>query len=1365
MKTADAADARFRLTLSLAVLALIGTAIFLPMQFRSEAATQPAAKDKGLFQRTESHEPGLENYDIRTVKDDEVFELLTKFRNDSGTTGYAIADVREGFVRGEESLRSSVPSLKIEYNNDIRIPEVITPDMYRSEIERLSSRRDEKNAETLRNFLKQYNSLVGLDAGQLDQLKVTADYTNPKGNMSHALLEQTINGIPVFRGEVKAGFTIDGQIIRVINNLAPGLDYDSLSTDFGDPAAAVRSAADSINYKLQATDVTPNAAESTEIKTVFGGGDWATTAEKMYFPIEPGVARPAWRVLIWQPVNAYYVIVDAETGKMLWRKNITEDQTQSATYEVYVNPLSMINAADSPAPLKPGPIDPGLGTQGALLTRMNVSLIGNEGNLSFNNNGWITDGANGTDGWTDGNATEAGIDIDGTNGVDAPVPGASRVFSSAWNPPPGNPGPGDAPSVQAARDGAVIQMFYVMNRFHDAMYLLGFNEQALNFQDDNFGRGGAGGDRVSSEGQDSSGTNNANFSTPSDGGRGRMQMFVFTGPTPDRDGTADADIIIHEVTHGLSNRLHGNSSGLSSNMSRGMGEGWSDFYAFCMLSSSTDPIEGVYAGGGHVLLDGFGAIGTANYYYGIRRFPKATMSSTGGPGNLPHNPMTFADIDQSQIDLTDGAFPAMSGPHISTSASQVHAAGEIWSSALWEVRALMIARLGHVAGNDRVLQVVTDGMKLAPLAPTFIQERDAIIAAASALPVAPEAQADVDDVREGFRIRGMGFSASVDDCCGTTTTRVTEAFDFPNVVYTDPFSVSDAVGDNDGFPEPGENVTLSIAVENTTGATINNVNVSVDGGSAFSYGNIADGATVVQDVPYTIPTSLGGTPCGGFHQVEIVVSSDVGVQQPVTQEFRLGAPVGGPAQTFENTTPMDLPAGQPGTTSGPADPYPSTISVSGVTGPKVIEVELTEINHTWVGDLDFLLEAPGGETMVIMSDAYSSSNRTNTVVTTLTIRDDADDFMAGSGVPPASGTFKPTQDGGATDAFDAPAPGGPYGQPGPDGAGDTLMSVFGTDGDSFNGDWKLWVDDDAGSDPGTLDGGWKITFESDEYACNLVTGPARADFDGDGRTDISVFRPSEGNWYINGSQAGFFGLNWGLDGDLPVPADYDGDGVTDVAVARMTDDENEADFYIINSGTLTFTGYSWGQTGDIPVPGDYDGDGEDDVTVYRPSDNTWYTVIDGGPALIRQFGTANGFPITGDFDGDGIDDIGYHDASNAGEMSVQLSGGGTLTRSMGGQLDVSGDYDGDGTDDMATYDVATGMWNIWFSMSDTLQSYPWGAGTDVPAPGDYDGDGKHDLAIYRDGQWWIFGSQSGSHTVTAFGVAGDIALPITSTPN
>ena len=222
-------------------------------------------------------------------------------------------------------------------------------------MERLTGPSTAKRSEILRNFVKENSSLVGVNDQQADALRVSADYTNPNGYMSFAHLEQLINGVPVFAGEVKAGFTKSGQMIRVINNLAPGLDYSSLSTDFGDPVNAVRSASRFINHDVKESDVARNDAASTDLKTVFGQGDWATTAEKMYFPTEPGIAVPAWRVLIWGPVNAYYVIVDRD-GTMLWRKNIGEDQTHSATYNIYRASNSLIGSADSPtAPASPAP--------------------------------------------------------------------------------------------------------------------------------------------------------------------------------------------------------------------------------------------------------------------------------------------------------------------------------------------------------------------------------------------------------------------------------------------------------------------------------------------------------------------------------------------------------------------------------------------------------------------------------------------------------------------------------------------------------------------------------------------------------------------------------------------------------------------------------------------------------------------------------------------------------------------------------------------------------------------------------------------------------------------------------------------------
>ena len=1054
---------RLGVLFSLIFLGAVTALIILPGFFQSEAGDKRGAQ-------TPTPVVNIENepiYDIREHKSDEIMDAMARFRQSAGKDASAAANTRENFARGEANLRLRLPTVKIEYNNDIRSPEVISPDVYRSKIEFLTAPSSEKRSEILRDFIKDNESLAGVTRQQADELLVAADYTNPDGNLSYAHLEQRIGGVPVFRGEVKAGFTQDGRIIRVINNLAPGMDYDSLSREFRNPADAVRAAAGHLNIKE--LNAVYNDTDSTDLKAIFGRGDWATTAEKMYFPIEPGVAIPAWRVLIWEPGDPHYVIVDAEAGTMLWRKNLQDHQTQSATYQVYGNPNAYIDVADSPAPLSPGPGNPTAGTQGAIIPRTNRTLIGNEGTLSFNNLGWITDSTN----ITDGNSNEAGIDRVAPNGVDAPMVGnPNRVFSSTWNPAPGSPAPGDDPLGVEAQRGAVIQMFYIMNKYHDEMYKRGFTEAARNFQGSNFGRGGLESDRVSSEGQDSSGTNNANFASGADGVRGRMQMFLWSGPTPDYDGTADADIVIHEVTHGTSNRLHGNSAGLGG-MGGMMGEGWSDWYAQVMLAEPTDPVNGIYSLGGyatHLLSPTF----TSNYFYGIRRFPTALIAATGGPNNLPFNPLTFKHVN-SNCDTTLGttttavssAFPR--SPVIATSGScnQVHNAGEIWKSALWEVRAKFVARLGFTAGTTKILQIVTDGMKLAPLNPTFLQERDAIIAAAAAAPFTPEASADVADVREGFRLRGMGFSASVQ-----STAAVTESFDFPNVRATDPFSVSDTTGDNDGFPEPGENVLLNISVINpSTGAAITNVQVNVNGGANVSYGTIADGATVANAIPFTVPPAAL---CGSMHQITINVTSSVGAQAPVTKEFRLGAPVGGAGATFTSSTAVTIPD------VGPAVPYNTDIAVTGLTGNKTMKLEITGITHTFPGDLDFLLVGPGGTAKYIaLSDSGSTGDVSNL---TFTLSDGA--AALPSTTQWVAGNFLPNNVLPASDPFAAPAPAPPYTNAAPSGA-DTFASAFGTSGAALNGTWSLFIVDDAGGDLGSM-AGWKLTFEANDFLCSLT---------------------------------------------------------------------------------------------------------------------------------------------------------------------------------------------------------------------------------------------------------------------------------------
>jgi hypothetical protein len=1331
------------------VLTLIAAVVIVPLR----TGTKAAGKKKGLFQRTESHEPGIENYDIRSDK--AAWEKLGQFRQSLGKSASAVADVRDNFVRGEEELKQRIPNARVEYNSDIRTPEVITPDVWKAKVEWLTPASGAKRSEILRSFVKQYSSLTGVTDEQADALKVTADYTNPDGNLSYAHLEQFINGIPVFRGEVKAGFTKDGQLIRVINNLAPGLDYNSLSTEFGDPAAAVKAAAGYINYELKASDFARNNAASNDIKAVFGEGDWATTAEKMYFPTEPGVAVPAWRVMIVQPVSAYYVIVDASTGAMLWRKNLVEDQTQSATYNVYRNSNSYLDVADSPAPLSPGPISPLLGTQGVNGTRSNVTLIGNEAPNTFNNLGWITDGSN----VTDGNNLEAGVDRTSPDGVDATQTGSpNRTFTSTWNPPPGNPAPGDDPLTTQAQRGAVIQMFYVMNRYHDELYKRGFTEQARNFQNDNFGRGGNGADRVSAEGQDSSGTDNANFFTAADGQRGRMQMYLWAGPTPDYDGTADAEVIIHEVTHGTSNRLHGNASGLSTNMSRGMGEGWGDFFAYTMLAEPTDPINGIYTTGGYAtyLIDiGF----TANYYYGIRRFPRAPITFLG-PNGKPHNPFTFQYINSNCNTLIgttssgpNSAFPR--GPVGSSTCDQVHNIGEIWSSMLWEVRNRMVSRLGFATGTTRVLQVVTDGMKLAPIGPTILQERDAIIAAATAI-----STADANDVRDGFRARGAGYSASVQNAgTGSNNTAVTEAFDVPNAVITTTTITDPAPGgDNDGYPEPGETVRVNVTVANNTGGPVNNVVVTATGGgnNSANFGNLADGQTVTMPISYAIPA---GTACGGSISTNLTLTSSIGTQTAVTKSFTVGTPSIGVVQNFDGVTAPALPSGwvQNQTTgtgitwvtsTAAADSAPNAAFANdpAAANAAAIESPVFPVNSTSAA-LSFRIN--------YNTETGSGTTGYDGAVLDIKIGAGAwQDLVTAGGAFTANGYNKTI-----STSFSSPI----AGRQAWSGNSGGYLSATATLPASANGQnvqlrWLMASDSSVGATGVYVDNVQVVN----SYTCTSApTSRAPFDFDGDGKTDIGIFRPgASAEWWIQrSSSSSVLAAQFGTTGDQPVPADYTGDGKSDIAFFRPSN----STWYILRSEDFSFYGFQFGASTDVPAPADYDGDSKADPAVFRSG--AWYILrsSDNG-VTTASFGVAGDKPVAADYDGDGKADIGIFrpNGGTGGEWWIQRSTAGLLAATFGTSTDrtVVGDYTGDGKADCAFFRPSNNTWYVLRSEDLSFFGFPFGISADAPAPGDYDGDGKTDAAVFRSsGAAWYVNKSTGGVTSVNFGSAGDQPVP------
>lgn len=279
-----------------------------------------------------------------------------------------------------------------------------------------------------------------------------------------------------------------------------------------------------------------------------------------------------------------------------------------------------------------------------------------------------------------------------------------------------------------------------------------------------------------------------------------------------------------------------------------------------------------------------------------------------------------------------------------------------------------------------------------------------------------------------------------------------------------------------------------------------------------------------------------------------------------------------------------------------------------------------------------------------------------------------------------------------------------------------------------------------------------------------TTRKAKADFDGDGRSDVSVFRPSDGNWYLSNSTTGFAAVRWGVSSDVVVPGDYDGDGKADFAVWRPSNTLGQVDYYVLNSNGFVFIGYEHGIISDIPVAGDYDGDGKADLVVYRPSIGYWFVNASStGITTSYQFGASGDVPFMMDSDGDGKSNfVMFRPSDNTWYISRATGAPATdfdaVQFGTAGDILVPGDYDGDNKDDVAVFRPSNGVWYIRRSLDSTVASVQFGYNGDVPVPGDYDGDGKDDTAVFRGGVWYINRSTSG-FAATSFGTAADIPVP------
>ncbi len=612
-----------------------------------------------------------------------------------------------------DALHAEVPELGVTFDETTGV----TRSIYNQTgylTDGLSAARDPM--ETALEYVTGQLPALGISAADLSDFEVTDNVFSKVSGATHIYLRQTHEGLPVYNGQLHININRDGKIISVNNAFVPNLASavnsaaPSLKADEAVVAAALH-----LGVDLKAAPaVIAGAIGDRQVTRLSGDGlslD-AIEAQLMWLPVRAGDVRLVWNFQI-QTLDYdhwYDMTIDAHSGETLTRF----DWTNSGTYRVYEEPVE--------SPIHTSPLPPSDAR----------SLVVNPEESTASPNGWFSGGV------MDGNNVHACVDANANNSCDTPqisCSGTTCDFAINLN---------SAPS--ASTGAAVTNLFYWNNIIHDVQYQYGFDEPGGNFQENNFGRGGNGSDSVNADAQDGSGNCNANFSTPTDGGNPRMQMFTCNRATPSRDGDYDNGVIAHEYGHGVSIRQvggPGNSSCL--NNSQQAGEGWSDYLALWYTADAGD--TGPQARGVGAYLFNESANGG-----GIRDLPYSTSNAV--------NNWTYESISGASIP---------------------HGVGSRWAQVAWEVYWALVDKYGFSAdkynatggaGNQRAMLYLNEGLKNTACSPTFVANRDGMIQAAAD----NFGGEDVCLLWEAFAAYGLGTNAVSG---GSNSTNPTNGFNIP----------------------------------------------------------------------------------------------------------------------------------------------------------------------------------------------------------------------------------------------------------------------------------------------------------------------------------------------------------------------------------------------------------------------------------------------------------------------------------------------------------------------------------------------------------------------------------------------------------
>jgi extracellular elastinolytic metalloproteinase len=534
----------------------------------------------------------------------------------------------------------------------------------------LTGPRSGTAVDVARQWVADNRAVFGMSAAQVDALAVSHNHQLPATGTRVVTFTQVFDGVEAVQGgRLNIAVADDGKVLSYGGNPTRG---DGLSGSFGMTAAqALASVAGSL---AGATSFSPGAVGQTAGYTTFARGPFAASSyvAKAAFPTAEG-AVAAYRVLFVEDLDkAWDVVVDASSGKVLFKDSLVTHDSEGTVYENFPGAPKggqpVVKSFGPTAESRSGYTDP-------------TGLTGLGGPTTFGNN------AN-----TYANYSNFLVPADEGPRPVSPTGQFNYSYDMNWQKTKGAVLP---PSYALDLNPAATNLFWHHNRIHDEFYGFGFTESAGNFQTD-------GGDPVlglvhagaaSGGAPTYTGRDNAYFLTLPDGVPSWSGMFLwepigdaFEGPFS--DGNFDASVIEHEYAHGLSTRYVAGGEALGSHQSGSMGEGWGDWYGLNYLHReglTSKSVVGEYATGNPVR-------GIRNWAYDL-------------------NPTNFGDIG---YDLT--------GP-------EVHADGEIWTATLWELRKRLVGQYGQAKGSDVAARLVTDAMPLSAPDPSFLDMRDAILAA------------------------------------------------------------------------------------------------------------------------------------------------------------------------------------------------------------------------------------------------------------------------------------------------------------------------------------------------------------------------------------------------------------------------------------------------------------------------------------------------------------------------------------------------------------------------------------------------------------------------------------------------------------